>query len=59
MVAFKMMMFDVLAQGSSQRSFSEQNEFGQAFLPDGAHPALRESVQVQAPRRQGQWLYAA
>jgi DNA-binding winged helix-turn-helix (wHTH) protein len=44
-VAFKMMMFDILSQRAAQRSFSKENELGQAFLPCRAHPSLGKSVQ--------------
>jgi len=58
-VPFKVMMFDEFGERPAQRSFSEQNEFGQALLPDRAHPALRESIQVRTLGRKGQWPYPA
>ena len=58
-VPFKMMMIDVFVQRPAQRSFSNQNEFGQAFLPDGTHPALGESIQIRTPGWKGQWPYSA
>jgi hypothetical protein len=56
-VAFKMMMFNVLSQRSAQRSFTKENELGQAFLPDRAYPSLGKSVQIWTSRRQSQWPY--
>jgi len=56
-VAFKMMVFNVLSQRSAQRTFTKENELGQAFLPDRADPTLGESVQIWTSRRQSQWPY--
>ncbi len=50
MVSFKMMMIDIFGECLPQRSFPKQNEFGQAFLLNRAHPSLSESVQVRAAR---------
>jgi hypothetical protein len=57
-VAFKMMMFNVLSQRSAQRSFTKENELGQAFLPYRAHPSLGKSVQIWTSGRQSQWPYS-
>jgi hypothetical protein len=56
-IAFKMMMFNVLSQRSAQRSFTKENELGQAFLPYRADPSLGESVQIWTSRRQSQGPY--
>ena len=56
-VAFKMMMFNVLSQRSAQRSFTKENELGQAFLPHRADPSLGKSVQIWTSRRQSQGPY--
>ena len=50
-VALKMMMFDVLSQRAAQRSFSKENELGQAFLSYGAYPSLGKRVQIWTSRR--------
>src|SRR5215510_1506844 len=54
-----MMMSDVLVQRQTQGCFSEQNEFGKAFLSEGTHPALGEGVQIWTLGRKGQWPYPA
>ena len=58
-VPFKMMMFDILSQRAAQRSFSKENELGQAFSPYGTDPALGKSVQIRTPRRKSQWPYTS
>src|SRR5215467_6809714 len=40
-----------------QRSFSEQDQLGQALLFNRSHPAFRKSVQVRAARRESQTLH--
>jgi len=50
-VAFKMMMFDVLSQRAAQRRFSKENELGQAFLSYRTDPSLGKRVQIWTSRR--------
>jgi hypothetical protein len=56
-IPFKMMMFDIRSQRRAQRSFSKENELGQAFLPHGTDPALGKRIQIRTPRRKSQWPY--
>ena len=48
MVAFQMIMRRELGQAALQRTFTQQNQLGQALLFHGSNPALRIRVQIRA-----------
>ena len=58
MVPFPVIMAAVLCQDPRQRTFPQQNHFGQALLLYRADPALRERIQVRAFGRQLNRLHA-
>ncbi len=58
MIPLVVMMGDVLLQRVTQRVLPEQDELRKTFLFDRSHPALRESIQIRAPRRQPDRRYA-
>ena len=56
--ALRMIMRYVFRERVSQGTFAKQDQLGQCFLFDGAHPALRISVQIGRPWGQRHALYA-
>src|SRR5215210_9128562 len=57
MIAFAMIVLDELADGSAERTFTDQNHPVQAGFLDGPYEALRVRVEIRGTGRQADHLH--